>query len=195
MEDYNFLNVKNEIVIDIGANIGDSTLYFCINGAKKVIALEPYPYTFSIAKRNILNSPFKDKIELINAGYGKDGIIKIDTSFIPNASSDIKENDNGVPIPIFSLKTLIFKYNIDEGILKMDCEGCEYNILNEDIETIRKFKMIQIEYHYGYERLYDYLSKAGFSVEYTSPKKVFNKSLSEPNLIVGYIYAKRIEKY
>ncbi len=191
-EEYSFLKVDNEIVIDIGANIGDTALYFCCNGAKKVISLEPYPYTFSIARTNITNSLFNDKIELIDAAYGKDEIIKIDNTFIPKGGSDLKRSNFGNPIYSFSLKTILLRYNINEAILKMDCEGCEYNILNEDTETIQKFKIIQIEYHYGYESLYNFLTKAGFSVEYTSPKMVFNKIASNPNMSVGFLYAKRI---
>ncbi len=195
-EEYNFLNVKNEIVIDIGSNLGDTALYFCCNGAKKVISLEPYPYTYNIAFENVNNSNFKGQIELINAAYGKDEIIKIDDTFIPDNGTDLKLSKNGIPLPSISLKTLLSKYSFDEAILKMDCEGCEYNILNEDIQTIQKFKMMQIEYHYGYERIYDYLIKAGFSVSYTEHIKHFgknanNKSANKPSMILGNIYAKR----
>nr|WP_016732730.1 FkbM family methyltransferase [Sulfolobus islandicus] len=48
---YNFLNVKDKIVVDIGASIGDTAIYFALQGAKKVIAFEPFPKIFSIAKR------------------------------------------------------------------------------------------------------------------------------------------------
>ncbi|MEM4314655.1 MAG: hypothetical protein QXM39_05185, partial [Thermoplasmata archaeon] len=74
---------------------------------------------------------------IINGGYWKDKEIKIDVSFISNAGSDIKESENGTNISLYSLKTLVNKYNIDSGILKIDCEGCEYNLLNEDDEIIK----------------------------------------------------------
>ncbi|MCW1311795.1 MAG: FkbM family methyltransferase, partial [Candidatus Rehaiarchaeum fermentans] len=126
---YQFLKVEGKDVIDIGANIGDTAIYFAIKGARKVISLEPYPYTFDQAIKNISSSEFKDKIKIINAGYGKDKRIKIDTSFIPDTGSDLREAENGLDINLYSLKTLVNKYNIDSGILKMDCEGCEYNLL------------------------------------------------------------------
>ena len=34
-----------------------------------------------------------------------------------------------------------------------DCEGCEYNLLNEDCDILKKFKRIQLEYHHGYNKL------------------------------------------
>lgn len=52
-EGYHFLEAKNDIVLDIGANIGDSPIYFALNNAKKVIALEPYPYSYNITLKNI----------------------------------------------------------------------------------------------------------------------------------------------
>ena len=35
LEEYGFLEVENETVVDIGANIGDSPIYFLLNNAKK----------------------------------------------------------------------------------------------------------------------------------------------------------------
>jgi ribosomal protein L11 methylase PrmA len=52
-KDYDFLPVKNRVVIDIGANIADSSIYFATTGAKKVIALEPFPKNFVVAQKNI----------------------------------------------------------------------------------------------------------------------------------------------
>ena len=188
-EAYKFLKVEGKDVIDIGANIGDTAIYFAIKGATKVISLEPYPYTFALAVKNIGVSGFKDKIEIINAGYGEDKKVKIDTSFIPDNSSVLRENKNGRDTNLYSLKTLMSKYNIDSGILKMDCEGCEYHLLNEDDETIKKFSMIQIEYHYGYEKLVGKLRECGFKCNYTEPKKSNNLTAVVKTMMIGYIFA------
>ena len=194
-EDYKFLNPKDAIIIDIGANIGDSSIYFCVEGAKKVIALEPYPYTFKLLSENININGCADKIMPLNAGYGKDGVIRIDESFIPRGQSDLKESKDGKGklINLYSLKTILSMFSIKEAVLKMDCEGCEYNLLNEDRDTIRKFKRIQIEYHYGYEELYKYLKDNNFDVKYTEPRSGYNPYASNPNMKSGYIFATRRE--
>ena len=44
--EYSFVDVKDRIVVDIGANVGDSSIYFALKGAKKVIAIEPHPKAF-----------------------------------------------------------------------------------------------------------------------------------------------------
>jgi len=78
-EDYKILKPENEIVIDIGANIGDSSIYFALNRAKHVIALEPYPSTFNFAVQNIKVNNLNDKITILNSGYGKASeIVKVD---------------------------------------------------------------------------------------------------------------------
>jgi len=194
-EEYEFLSPKDEVVIDIGANIGDSTIYFCVEGAKKVITLEPYPYLFKLLSENVNTNGCADKIILLNAGYGKDGVIRIDESFISSIGSDLKESKDGKGkiINLYSLKTILSMFNIKEAVLKMDCEGCEYNLLNEDRDTIRRFKRIQIEYHYGYEELYNYLKDNNFDVKFTEPRSSYNPYASNSNMKLGYIYATRKE--
>ena len=191
LDEYSFLKVENQIVIDIGANMGDSPIYFALNNAKKVIALEPYPYLYNIALKNIKKNNIDDKITLLNAGYGQDSNIKLDPDFEnERGGSALKAFDNGIDIKTLSLNTILNDYNIDNAVLKMDCEGCEYNLIKEDNNTLKKFKRIQVEYHYGYEKLKEKLEDAGFNVTYSEPKKIFNKFAIEHNMLIGNIYAK-----
>ena len=51
--EYDFLNInKNDVVLDVGANIGDFTLLASLK-ANKVIAIEPNIGTFALLRRNI----------------------------------------------------------------------------------------------------------------------------------------------
>ncbi len=191
--EYEFLNPNECAVIDIGANIGDSAIYMIMNNAKKVVSLEPYPYSYNLALKNIELNNLKDRITLINGGYGKDSIIKIDENKITDAGTDLVFSNEGKEIQLYSLKKIIKDFNLDgDLLLKMDCEGCEYNLLNEDSETLKKFKRIQIEYHYGYEKLVDKLKECNFKIEYTKQRKSYNPSASDPNMIVGFIYAEKL---
>jgi hypothetical protein len=71
----------------------------------------------------------------------------------------------------------------------MDCEGCEYSILYEDNNTLRQFKRIQMEYHYGYEKIKNRLEEAGFTVKYKKSKKSPTKNSENYNMETGYIFA------
>lgn len=188
-EEYSFLHCEGEDVVDIGANISDSAIYFALNNAKRVIALEPYPYSYISAEANIKNNDLGNVITLINAGYGNDSTITVDEAFHNETSSDLIASEQGINIPIYSLKSLIGRYNLRSPVLKMDCEGCEYNLLNEADEVIRKFKRIQMEYHYGYDKLKNKLENAGFKVTFTKPKRIYNEMASNPHMSIGNIFA------
>jgi FkbM family methyltransferase len=199
-EDYKFLNFENSTIIDIGANIGDTAIYFCLNNAKRVIALEPFPYSYKYALLNITSNNMNDKIEIINAGYGHDSEVNVKDKK-SNGSSLLETSDNGIKINIYSLETLLKKYNFNDNnnlLLKMDCEGCEYNLLEESIDMLRKFKRIEIEFHYGYRNLESKLKESGFSVHHGkfsksdgSDSSLKKMAVSNRDLTLGIIYAER----
>ena len=111
-EVYTTLDVNNKIVVDIGANIGDSAIYFAVKGAKKVIALEPFPKNFELAKKNIELNNLTDKIELIQAGCSsKSGTMTIDDKST-GPRSILSELSEGLTIPLLSLDDITKKYNI-----------------------------------------------------------------------------------
>jgi hypothetical protein len=86
---------------------------------------------------------------------------------------------------------LVNKYKISEGILKMDCEGCEYaSIIGATNDTLRRFKQIQIEYHYGPKELVQKLSRAGFETTIEGLYRATNKMEKKP-MYIGYIYGFR----
>ncbi len=190
-DEYGFLNVNNKTVIDIGANIGDSAIYFLMMGAEKVISLEPYPYACNVMRKNLEINNLMHKVTLLNAGYGGDRIIKIDTEYKNHLGSPLKATSEGEEIEIHSLNTLVKQYNIEEGVLKIDCEGCEYYLLEEKEEILRKFKLIQIEYHYGYGELKTKLESSGFTVSITEPVYCLNNEWSPKDMYIGFIYATR----
>ncbi len=186
-KEYEFLPVKGRVVIDIGANIADSSIYFAMNGAKKVIALEPYPKNFEIAQKNIAMNGFSDKIELINAGCcgGQSKDIILDAS-VKGASCQTKQSGTGSNIHFFSLGELVDKYNIESpAILKLDCEGCEYDIISSNSKTmLHDFSHIQIEYHHGSRDLENHLAGGSFAVSSTNPEV-------KDGMEIGWIYAYR----
>jgi FkbM family methyltransferase len=163
---YSFLPVFEKVVLDIGANIGDSSMYFALNGAKKVISLEPYPLNHKIAEKNFFDNNLNNKIKLLLAGYSstcKD--ITIDPTR-KGITAKLEEVNKGKIIPTFNLKTLIEKYEIVDGVLKLDCEGCEYDvILNSSKDELQKFSHMIIEFDNGFKDMKKKLEDCNFSVE------------------------------
>jgi hypothetical protein len=79
-------------------------------------------------------------------------------------------------------------------ILKMDCEGCEYEpILSTNESTLRKFSHIMIEYHFGYKNLEEKLEKCGFEVSVTRPQIYWDSTdqFDEIKFAEVYLFAER----
>jgi len=170
--DYSFLKVENKIVLDIGANIGDTAIYFAIKGAKKVIGIEPFHKNFKIAEKNISFNNFSNEIKMVQAGCSSEsGSIKISTEDQSNIESVIRKSKEGEDIPLISLEDIIEKYQIPkDSILKIDCEGCEYDIIeNADDKTLLHFSQIQLEYHSGCKSLKRKFESIGYQVKFTEP--------------------------
>ena len=191
-EQFKKLICKNINVVDIGANIGDTAIYFALRGAKHVYAFEPYPYSYKLAIENIKLNRLNDKIMIRNIGIGKKkGKIIIDPNFKNTAGTKLKTFRVGRPINLVTLSGIVSSYKIRNAILKMDCEGCEYGaILNSDNKILRRFTQIMIEYHHGYKNLEKKLKEAGFVVEHTNPIVLYNND-TETKMTLGMIYASR----
>jgi len=193
-EEYQKISPSGKVVVDIGASIGDTAIYFSINGASHIYSFEPYPSTFRLALQNVETNGVASKVSLINAAVGpNNGKLKIDPKAQNFGGSDVKEAEDGMEIPVITLREIIESYNLSDAILKIDCEGAEYGILlKADNALLRKFSEIILEYHYGYSDLKRKLESAGFDVsKLGAPSLVFNAYVSKPRMVVGILYATR----
>jgi len=188
LSSHRWLDVKEKRVLDIGASIGDTAVYFALRGAREVVAFEPYPFSYQFALRN-MEANGLGNVRVINAGIsGRDGTVRVTRG--ENTSGGVLKPSNepdAVEVPIYSLDRVLEKYGPFD-VMKMDCEGCEYDaILNS--KRIGELRQIQIEYHYGPRRLVEALRDAGFEVEATRPQRFYNPRAMDPNMLGGYIYA------
>jgi hypothetical protein len=65
-ECYGLFDVKGEVVVDIGAFIGDSAIYFVGKGAEKIVAFEPNPEIIEFARKNVQLNKLDHKIQVRN---------------------------------------------------------------------------------------------------------------------------------
>jgi len=137
------VDVKGRTVVDVGAGIGDSSIYFALNGAKKVYAFD---VNTTYLEKNITENNLKDVVEPIRRECGLSNNLDIIT---------LKYN-----IPYGS-------------VLKVNCEGCEYDFFaSVTLRLISKYNTIIIEYHNGIRHLADLLRGSGFNVTVKGNKKV-----------------------
>jgi len=143
------IGVQGRVVVDVGASIGDSPIYFAYMGAKKIIAYEPSPIRYKFALMNILLNPdLQQKIEMHNLGVcARD----------PTATVEIKEKIvEGRTVQVrarcTSLESIVKEVD-DPYLLKIDCEGCEFPLVLNGYDYIRRFEKVIFEYHCNITKL------------------------------------------
>jgi FkbM family methyltransferase len=148
--EYESLNVSGCTVIDVGASIGDSAIYFAESGAVRVLAIEPFPTTYNKLLENIQINGYQNLITPINALVsGSKGTLKIDDKVDATGSLRAADVSEGVSVESIALRDLL-GYVKGDVVLKMDCEGCEYDVFKEATQQeMATFKEIFLEFHHG----------------------------------------------
>lgn len=137
-----FENVK--IILDVGANIGNHSIYWSqLENVNKIISFEPVPKTFKLLKQNVTANKI-NKIEIHRLALGKkDGFGIINKEDPGNlGATSLKFVEDKTDIKIVSGDA--FLYNKDNAIdlLKVDVEGFEINVLKGFEKTIKQYKPI-----------------------------------------------------
>ena len=138
--------LEGRLVIDVGANLGMFALRCIDFGARRVIAVEAQPVVYTGLIHNVQKHP--TIFPLLAAVWDKDG--EIVTILNEHVGSKVRgaEDAQGDKVGTVTLKTLLTGVEDNNMVLKLDCEGSEFNILmGTDVETIRRFEFIHIEVH------------------------------------------------
>ncbi len=141
---------KTDNVLDIGANIGCTSILFGAL-ANKVVSLEPNPSAFDFLKRNISNSRLKNVV-IQNIGLGASaGEFEMafdrgnrSGSFINNFQQASSEHEK-VKVHIERLDDVEDRFKLFPiDLIKIDVEGFEQQVLQGAIKTIEKNKPIVV---------------------------------------------------
>lgn len=142
------------VVIDIGASIGDFALLAARQGKQtRVIAVEPMPATVELLERNIRQNNAGGQVTIIPGAVagatGTQMLMVSDSALSHTLVTGVYQAVDQIPIQCFSLEDLMNQHQVHHcDILKMDCEGAEYEIIyNAAEETLKKIKEIRFEYH------------------------------------------------
>jgi FkbM family methyltransferase len=147
-ESYKFKS-KNEVpfILDCGANIGMSVIYFKkLYPKATIIAFEPDDYIFGFLKKNMTTYGYTD-VELVDkAVWIKDDILSFNSDgALGGRFAEIGESNIQKKVPTIRLRDYLIKNKID--FLKLDVEGAEYEIIKDCSDLIKDIDYIFIEYH------------------------------------------------
>jgi FkbM family methyltransferase len=124
-----------------------------------VIALEPYLSLYKLMKTNIKLNDISSKVVLLNVALGPNdaeicNFVAEVWDYRQFKLSEARGGECKEKVKVYTLDSLVSMFDIENAILKVDCEGCEYEtILTTHLGTLKLFNQIIIEYHNGYWRL------------------------------------------
>ena len=138
-----------KIVVDLGANVGLSALYFLQQYPQaKVICVEPEPGNFKMLTKNLQPEIATGKVTALQvAAMGKDGFVSFETADAKYNSRVIANGDQK-NIPSISIPALMQRCGIDHiDLLKVDVEGAEKYIFSGNLDWLQKVDDVLIEIH------------------------------------------------
>jgi FkbM family methyltransferase len=169
---------SRQVVVDVGMSSAETTVYFALMGASKVVGVEPAPDSFGLALENIALNHVVETVRPLNVAVaGQSGFTDLVVSRRnPNANSlapsdAVREYirfDRTVRVPTITLGELFQHESLERvDFLKIDCEGAEYDMIRAlsrpDAERVRR---IVLEFHDGPRDLPEILTRLGFEVRW-----------------------------
>ncbi len=154
-DEYQIRELRNHnvrTIVDVGAHVGSFTV-LCHEWwpEAKIVAVEPHPESFELLERNTDHIP-ESQLLRINAAIAAEAGQCLLASAVSNSrvgeyvvelwnDLDPRYGDFGVRVPAITTETLwqqLAEFGIDDvHLLKLDCEGGEYTILESLAECGR----------------------------------------------------------
>jgi FkbM family methyltransferase len=154
-------------IIDCGANIGLSIIYFkYLYPEARITGFEPDPDIFEMLKRNLQSCDHAD-INLYNcAVWSKNTTL----SFQPDGSVGGRVVNDSSKKSVIKVEAVRLRDFLDEPLdfLKIDIEGSEYQVLRDCGDRLNNIQNLFVEYHGGVHDSHDLhdvlriISSAGF---------------------------------
>lgn len=139
---------KDGCILDVGANIGNHSVYFGTFLADRVICFEPNPAVTPCLEKNLSDNAVKHKLYTVGLGDRScSAIIELPSAHQNNigASRLVCSKDDGTGVHVVPLDSLIPEIKLYVGDLrilaiKLDVEGMEAAVLRGGRDAIREYK-------------------------------------------------------
>jgi FkbM family methyltransferase len=148
---------KATTVIDLGANIGLSSLCFAARWPGcRVVAVEPNTETFALLERNLSPLVRQGRCEVVKAAIWSRETALVGDASVPKEKfnwfrlAEAGDGSEAAPggYPGISMATLMRRCRIDDiGLLKIDIEGAETELFQGDVSWLGHTQAIAIEFH------------------------------------------------
>lgn len=172
-------------ILDCGANIGMSAIYFKQLAPDAIIeAFEPDELNFNLLSKNVASFGLQ-QVQLHKKAIWKENThlqFEAEGQMSSKISDDIATEKRTVTIEAVRLKDLLNK-RVD--FLKMDIEGAEYQVLKDAAPNLHVVQTMFVEYHGTYAQnnelleILQIMHNAGFQFYIKEAAAVFHSPLSK----------------
>lgn len=144
------------VILDLGANIGTFSVFAATTAHDvKIYAYEPMPDFYRLMQDNVCLNQLEGKVTCFNSAVGSDArardlFIEGDGLFFPTlVSSDGYGKTRKLSVSCTTLAEILDTNGLGwVDLVKMDCEGAEYEILyNLPVRYFDRIGEIRMEYH------------------------------------------------
>jgi FkbM family methyltransferase len=158
-----FLHVlrKNDVFVDVGANIGSYTVLAEGVVGAKCLSIEPVPTTFSYLMDNINLNEIGENVRALNLGIGhKNEVLSFTTTLdTENHVATTRDGNNDmVDVPVRKLDDIVGPY--EPLCIRIDVEGFETVVLTGANDVLSKEALLAVilelngsAKRYGYDEL------------------------------------------
>ena len=138
--------IRNRDIIDAGAFTGDTSIPLSTITEKNVFAFEPFYDSFNLLSKNVEDNNIKNIIP-INKSLGDiDGerILFLSGDNIQGITidSNLRNHDKELKVKEITVDKFVKENDLNIGLISIDVEGGELNLLKGAIETIKTQKPI-----------------------------------------------------
>lgn len=196
---------KDDIFVDIGANVGSYTILAGSIAGAKCFSIEPIPKTFMALIDNVNLNGIYEKVCCLNIGIGgENGQLKFTSTLdsMNHVKSTIDTETNFINVPVKKLDDVL---GDEEPILmKIDVEGFETEVIAGAVKTLSRHSLIAIIMElngsgerYGYDEtvLHQQMLDYGFCPYLYSPFERQLQPLNTKNNHSGNtLYLRNIER-
>ena len=149
---YPLIKKNPKLILDVGANLGSTSMFFAINYPKaKIFSFEPTEMNFRWLQKN--TEIFQNITRIKKGAYFKDTKAKIYLDSESGGRNSIYKNwtksERYETVELINFGKFLRTNNLIEkiDILKIDTEGCEVDILTSIEQHLKNIQVIYLEYH------------------------------------------------
>jgi FkbM family methyltransferase len=196
---------RNDLFVDVGANIGSYAILAAGGGGAQVIALEPIPETFESLARNVMLNGLEKKIRILNIGAGSRSDELLFSASQDTVNHVLAKGEAAIDIvtvPVRSLDEVLL--GCIPNLIKIDVEGFETEVISGATKTLSDPRVLAVimelngsgnRYGLNEDELHLRMLAFGFETYSYSPEERKLKSMkNKRNYFGNTLYLRSIDE-